>query len=129
MSGDTRSARSRAAVGLEAVTFDCRDAGAVARFWSTVLGHPVDDDASPEFAAIGMADGNRLHPAWMFVQVPEDKTAKNRCHPDLLAADHGAVVDRAVAAGARRLGDFDQAGVRWTTLADPEGNEFDVVAG
>jgi hypothetical protein len=116
-------------VTLEAVTFDCRDARALARFWSALLAHPVDDGASEEFAAIGMAEGNRLHPGWMFLQVPEDKAAKNRCHPDLLATDHDAVVDRALAAGARRLGEFDQAGIRWTTLADPEGNEFDVVVG
>ena len=29
--------------------------------------------------------------------------------------------------GATRLGDFDEEGYHWITLADPEGNEFDVV--
>ena len=28
----------------------------------------------------------------------------------------------------RKVGEFDEFGFRWTTLADPEGNEFDVVA-
>ena len=34
-----------------------------------------------------------------------------------------------LALGATRIADFDQDGERWTTLADPEGNEFDIVAG
>jgi hypothetical protein len=37
-------------------------------------------------------------------------------------------VDRLLALGARRLGDFDEGGARWVTLTDPEGNEFDVLA-
>lgn len=48
---------------------------------------------------------------------------------DLLAVDHEAAVARAVAAGATRLADVDEGGVRWSTLADPEGNELDIVAG
>jgi hypothetical protein len=116
-------------VSLEAVTFDCVDALAQAGFWSEMLGHPVDDGASEDFAAIGLGGEHRVRPAWMFIKVPEGKTAKNRCHPDLLAADREAEVGRAVAAGARKLGDFDEGGARWTTLVDPEGNEFDIVAG
>jgi predicted enzyme related to lactoylglutathione lyase len=62
------------------------------------------------------------------MRVPEAKTAKNRVHVDLAVADLPAAVERIVALGATRLGDFDEAGFRWTTLRDPEGNEFDVVA-
>jgi hypothetical protein len=116
-------------IALEAVTFDCADAVGLARFWSAVLEHPVDDGATAEFAAIGLSDDNKLRPAWCFVRVPEAKVAKNRCHPDLLAVDHSAAVARAVAAGATRLADVEEGGTRWTTLADPEGNEFDIVAG
>ncbi len=114
---------------LEAVTFDCADALVLARFWSSVLEHPVDDGATAEFAAIGLSDDNKLRPAWCFIQVPEPKIAKNRCHPDLLATDHEAAVARAVAAGATRLADVEEGGTRWTTLADPEGNEVDIAAG
>jgi hypothetical protein len=113
---------------ITAITFDCGDALAQAQFWSDVLGHPVDDGASEDFAAIGVAEASRLHPAWMFIKVPEAKTVKNRCHPDLASADQPAEVDRIIGLGAKRLGDFDEGGTRWTTLADPEGNEFDVGA-
>ena len=116
-------------IALEAVTFDCADAAALARFWGAVLEHPVDAGATEAFAAIGLSDDNKLRPAWCFIQVPEPKVAKNRCHPDLLAVDHEAAVARAVAAGATRLADIEESGTRWTTLTDPEANEFDIVAG
>jgi hypothetical protein len=114
-------------VQLAAVTFDCADATKVAAFWSAVLEHPVDEGASPDFAAIGLAEGNQREPAWMFVSVPEAKAAKNRCHPDLATPDLPREVERLLALGAVKLGEFEEGGAQWTTLADPEGNELDVV--
>ena len=67
-------------------------------------------------------------PAWSFYAVPEPKTVKNRVHVDLDVADLAVTVDRLVALGATKVGEFEEFGFRWTTLADPEGNEFDVVA-
>ena len=108
--------------GLASITFDCRDALAAATFWAGVLGREPADGASTDYA---MLPGT---PAWSFMRVPEAKAAKNRVHVDLDVADREAAVERIVALGATRLGDFDEAGFRWTTLTDPEGNEFDVVA-
>jgi hypothetical protein len=107
---------------LASITFDCADALATARFWAGALDRAIPDDASKEFV---MLPGE---PAWSFFAVPEPRSTKNRVHVDLAAADREAEVARLVALGAERLGDFDEAGFRWTTLADPEGNEFDVVA-
>ena len=111
------------------VAFDCENAAGLARFWSQVLGAPVDPGASAEFASIGLAEGAAGRPGLMFNKVPEGKAAKNRVHLDLLATALDEEVDRALAAGAGKLGDFDDGGTRWVTLADPEGNEFDLVAG
>lgn len=107
---------------LSAIAFDCTDALAVARFWSAVLDRPVPDDASHDYVQLAG------QPAWSFAAVPEAKVAKNRVHVDLDVEDVDAEADRLVALGATRLGDFKEQGYRWTTLADPEGNEFDVVA-
>jgi predicted enzyme related to lactoylglutathione lyase len=103
------------------ITFDCTDALVVARFWSAVLDRPLPDEASPAYAVLPGA------PAWSFMAVPEKKSGKNRVHVDLDVADVEQAVERLVGLGATRLGDFDEAGYRWATLADPEGNEFDVV--
>ena len=58
---------------------------------------------------------------WVFAPVPEAKTVKNRVHWDVLLT--GTTVDELVAAGATVLRRPDDE-VRWTVLADPEGNEF-----
>ncbi|BBX23567.1 glyoxalase [Mycolicibacter terrae] len=111
---------------LHTITFDCADADKLARFWSQLLARPLDDGATAEFASIGMAGGTP--PYLTFVQVPENKRVKNRMHLDLVAPDLAAAVDHARQLGAARLADHADAGYRWSTLADPEGNEFDIVA-
>jgi hypothetical protein len=115
---------------LFAVTFDCADAAKLAGFWAEVLERRVDDGATDGFAAIGMQDSPDHHrPAWIFVKVPEGKTAKNRMHCDLITADLRGEVKRLVSAGATRQFEHEAGDARWVTLLDPEGNEFDVLAG
>ena len=114
---------------LIAITFDCRDAAAQAAFWSGVLDRAVDPDPSEAFASIGLPDAGPASPALMFIAVPEGKTAKNRCHPDLLSATLDDEVARVGELGATKLADITEGSTHWVTLADPEGNEFDIVAG
>lgn len=110
-------------VTLNHITFDCADAERLAGFWSSVLDEDVDAGASPDFATIT----SRTSASWMFVKVPEPKSVKNRVHVDLATEDLEAELERVVGLGATRVADYDEAGTRWTTLSDPEGNEFDVV--
>ena len=109
-------------ITLTHLTFDCGDAEKLAGFWAAVLDQPVGDGASPEYAVLAG------EPGWMFLQVPEAKTVKNRVHPDLTATDLPAAVERLTGLGATHLADHTEEGTTWATLADPEGNEFDVVA-
>jgi hypothetical protein len=111
-------------VSLATVVFDCGNAAELARFWSAVLDRPVDPGASADYAGLG---GER--PTWMFNKVPEGKVVKNRVHVDLASATWAAEVERLVALGATRLKEYHQDGSHWITLADPEGNEFDLVEG
>jgi len=60
--------------------------------------------------------------------VPEGKMAKNRVHLDLAAEDRVAEVDRLVGLGATLVHEKEEWGVHWSTLQDPEGNEFCVAA-
>jgi Glyoxalase-like domain len=113
---------------LFAVTFDCADAAELGGFWAQALGQELDPGAGKAFASIGLHDSGRTGPRWCFAQVPEGKSAKNRMHPDLITADLAAEVERLIGLGAKWKADIEQGSTRWTTLQDPEGNEFDVIA-
>ena len=115
-------------VTLYALTIDCADAVRLADFWAAVLDQPVDEDATGEFASIGLAAAPKSGPAWTFTRVSEGKTVKNRFHPDLAAADLDAEACRIIGLGASKKAEYDEGGYRWVTLTDPEGNEFDVLA-
>jgi hypothetical protein len=116
-------------VTIEHIVFDAANAQALAQFWAQVLERDVDPDANQYFATIGRSGGERLRPVFMFLAVPEGKVGKNRLHVDLASRTRQADVERALAAGATHIGDFDEYGTRWTTLADIEGNVFDIAAG
>jgi Glyoxalase-like domain len=116
-------------LALYAVTFDCIDAVQLAKFWGAVLDRNVDDRANDEFASIGLGDPASDRPHWMFVKVPERKRVKNRVHVDLISNSRDRDVKHLLSLGATHVADIDEDGNRWTTLADPEGNEFDIVAG
>ncbi|WP_280498009.1 VOC family protein [Nocardia asiatica] len=108
------------------VTIDCENASALADFWSRLLETPVDPEPSREFATVGRAAG--AAPVLMFIRVHDKNPGKNVIHLDLHASDRDEQVGRAIDLGAKHVGDFDEWGTRWTTLADPEGNLFDIAA-
>jgi catechol 2,3-dioxygenase-like lactoylglutathione lyase family enzyme len=112
---------------LFAVTFDCADAAAVARFWADVLGRRVAEDPTPEHAVL--LPGGTGAPRIAFNKVPEPKTVKNRVHLDVVSASYEAEAERLQSLGAQKLRDFQTDKTRWTTFADIEGNEFDLIAG
>ena len=106
------------------LTVDCSgDASALAGFYAQLLGKSVDEGASPYFATVGR--GKEV-PVLMFIRVPDRTPGKNSVHLDLHSEDISAAVERAVSLGAKHVNDFDEYGAKWTTLADPEGNLFDV---
>jgi hypothetical protein len=107
------------------LSVDCADAATLAQFWADVLGRQVNPEPTAEFAAIDSSQGLPL----AFHQVPEAKTVKNRLHLDLISSDFAAESDRLLSLGATRVTDIEHGSARWTTFADPEGNEFDLVAG
>jgi predicted enzyme related to lactoylglutathione lyase len=110
------------------VAFDARDAQAAASFWAAVLGRTVADGATSDNALIEAdpaVPGSRIG----FHRVPEGKTVKNRMHFDVITTDLDAEVDRLTGLGATRLNEVNRGTVHWVTLADPEGNEFDLIAG
>ena len=111
---------------LRDICFDCIDPYRVAHFWAAVLGYTIHPDNAAETPDESIAlqppeGGLRL---WCN-KVPEPKVSKNRVHIDINLPDREEMV-RLQRLGARVLQEIRDAEgrVRWTIMADPEGNEF-----
>lgn len=102
------------------VVFDTADAAAAATFWAAVAGGTIGDGASVDYATVKRPGAIDL----AFNLVPEAKTAKNRMHLDLGLSDLDAAEQHALSLGADLVARHDG----WTTMQDPEGNEFCLVA-
>ncbi|WP_166848986.1 VOC family protein [Isoptericola sp. BMS4] len=122
---------------LTEIEIDCADPDALARFWCAVLGYEVQD-VEDDVVTIGspqVPEGKDrpgpVPPVLTFARVPEPKAVKNRLHVDVnpADADQADEVRRLLGLGATRA-DVGQTGEEsWVVLADPEGNEFCVLAG
>lgn len=77
-------------------------------------------------AALRHPDPASATPRVLFQLVPDPKTVKNRLHLDVRVGsdDVADVVAGLVQRGATWLHDGRQGPSTWSTLADPEGNEF-----
>jgi hypothetical protein len=112
------------AINLYGTSFDAADAAVAAAFWAEVLGRRVNLGATKESASLAVRDeaGDTLI---MFHGVPEAKVVKNRLHLDLITDDFHTELARLRSLGATEVAKF----ANWSTLADPEGNEFDLIRG
>jgi predicted enzyme related to lactoylglutathione lyase len=113
-------------IAVFGITFDAANAKVAATFWAEALGRTLSGDADESSAAVEAdpaVPGSRIG----FRRVPEGKQVKNRMHFDLVTADFDAEVQRLTGLGATRLNEVD-AGIHYVTFADPEGNEFDLIA-
>ncbi|MGW7075287.1 VOC family protein [Streptomyces sp. NPDC054866] len=118
------------------LAIDCVDPDALARFWCAVLDYEVQE-AEDGFISIGsplVPEGGKrvgpVPPTLGFARVPEGKAIKNRLHIDVNPTDReqDEEVRRLLGLGARHA-DVGQSGDEsWVILADPEGNEFCVLA-
>ncbi|MEO3796798.1 VOC family protein [Nonomuraea sp. B10E15] len=105
----------------------CDGTQEVGYFWSEALGWPLVWDQDQETAIRSPHGGPKI--TWGGPPVAP-KTGKNRLHFDLAppaGGDQQAEVDRLVALGATRV-DIGQREVSWVVMADPDGNEFCVLA-
>ena len=115
-----------ALVGLEweQMTIDSRNPVCLGQWWANALGWVVVNDSPDDFEIRKNADSI---PGLLFVEVAEQKLAKNRLHFDLRPDNRDAQVARLLALGAT-LVDVGQGVQSWVVLADIEGNEFCVLS-
>ncbi|TDU90414.1 hypothetical protein EV138_4004 [Kribbella voronezhensis] len=108
------------------LTIDCAQPYELATFWSQATGWPLSAQDSPADDEVLLESPDPL-PGFLFIRVPESKTVKNRLHIDWVPTERtrDEEVDRLLALGATLHEDHRQPDGRgWTTLTDPEGNEF-----
>jgi hypothetical protein len=111
-------------------TIDCHDAYRLSEWWKPVLGYVdlEDDPNEPGHEECMIRDPETGH-LLLFLEVPDEKTVKNRLHFDLRPRE-GSRDDelaRLREHGATEVLDMRERfgpGTGWVVLADPEGNEF-----
>jgi hypothetical protein len=109
------------------ITFDCLDVEAQSIFWADLLGAEIDAGANEFVASIGGVHNTEAPtPGMLFLKVDERAEGKNPLHIDLDDPHYPNDVERAVSRGAQKIASFDEHGIEWTTLKDPEGNLFDI---
>jgi catechol 2,3-dioxygenase-like lactoylglutathione lyase family enzyme len=115
-------------IRIQCLCIDSVDPPRTASFWQAALGwrrtSESDDEVVLEPPEGSPEDG--IAPDLLFLKVPEAKAVKNRLHLDLRPLDQDAEVARLEALGARRVS-VGQGEVSWVVMADPDGNEFDVL--
>jgi Glyoxalase-like domain len=112
---------------IATVVVDCADPRAMASFWGQAtdwIVHKVTDHSAVLRSAKGVG------PYLQFLRTPDVKTGWNRVHLDVrpYPGDDAA----AEAAGLESLGataiDLGRGDIPWRVFADPEGNEFCLLA-
>ncbi|MFI9382070.1 VOC family protein [Kutzneria sp. NPDC052558] len=103
------------------ISLECANAALVTRFWARAL-----------CTELGTGDPMVLHSGSLrltFLETKEGKYVRNRVRLHLVTHDFEFETARLLSLGAVRLTDVARGGRRWTTFADVEGNEFDLIDG
>ncbi|RRN74612.1 VOC family protein [Agrobacterium deltaense] len=108
---------------IHAVTIDTANPQKLATWWSQALGIEVGND----YGQIVQLAASSAVPQFQFQKVEDVSTQLNRVHVDLRTSDLDRETDRLVGLGATVIQKFELPQIRYTTLADPDGNKFDLV--
>ncbi|MGW7260342.1 VOC family protein [Streptomyces sp. NPDC054834] len=114
---------------------DCHDPERLAAFWCEVLGFKMIDRSEGKVEigswvpTVEDVRARQMPPTLVFIQVPEGKTVKNRLHLDVSPIDGSTEdeVTRLLGLGATKTNVGQGSDRSWVVMADPEGNEFDVL--
>ena len=124
---ESRGPGPESTLRIREVVVDCADHDVVVAFWSTALGWK-SRRVNRQYVTLAPPAGSP-GPAILFQLVPEPKTVKNRVHLDFAADSMAGEVARLVGLGATVIAERRLGSLRWTVMADPEGNEFCVLGG
>jgi predicted enzyme related to lactoylglutathione lyase len=109
---------------IGSIVMDVKEFGKMIEFWSAVLGYEPRE--APESDWVVLTDPHRIGPNVSMQKVADGPGADYRYHFDLYSSDPEGEVKRVMALGAKML-EPAQPGRDFVTLADPDGNPFDVI--
>lgn len=105
------------------LTIDTANPQALAAWWAKALGVEIGADYD---VLVTLVTPPELLPLQFFK--PETiAEGRNRVHPDFETSDLDAETERLVAMGATVVRKNELPQIRYTTLTDPDGNNFDLV--
>ena len=108
---------------LKGIVIDVQDLDKAETFWTVILGVSVIFKDSRYVAFGEQYEGS---PRLALQKATEVKTTKNRMHLDIRVLDVEVAAEQVVSAGGSRLWKSDDEG--FIVMADPDGNEFCIVA-
>lgn len=106
-----------------ALTIDTTNPQALAAWWSQALGVAIGTDHG---VLVTLATPPHLLPLQFFKAEAVTK-GQNRVHPDFKTPDLDGDTARLVALGATVVKKVELPQIRFTTLTDPDGNNFDLI--
>lgn len=111
-------------------TFRSRNPRRLAEFWGELMNLPISGPSSAELVMLDFE--HEVGPVtWMFELDPAAADEPSRIGLDIGGEGDGDwrdIADRAERAGAARVAEREQGGIRWVEMRDPDGNRFRVFA-
>jgi predicted enzyme related to lactoylglutathione lyase len=108
---------------LKHIIIDAEDAELVARFWSSVLGLPIERSFGP-FTKL---ESPSVGPALTIQKVPARTHDKSNIHFDLQTNDLDTSETYVLSLGGKLVDVKHKGQWEWRIMADPEGNLFCLV--
>ena len=124
MSSGRRGSAEKEKLWVGSVVIDCTDWRRMFDFWREAL-HYVPRDP-PDAGGVVLKDPHGVGPNLSLYRTDEGPLADYRLHLDLYASDPEAEVERLLRLGAPLVQPME-ADHDFVTLADPDGNLFDVI--
>jgi catechol 2,3-dioxygenase-like lactoylglutathione lyase family enzyme len=106
------------------IVMEVKEFASMIEFWTRALGYETREPPGDDWVVL--VDPQRSGPSLSMQKVPDGPTPEYRFHLDLYSSDPEGEVHRLLALGAA-LREPAQEGRDFVTLADPDGNPFDVI--
>jgi hypothetical protein len=106
------------------IVVECREFDRMIALWTAALGYRAREAPSDDWVVL--IDPENQGPNISLQKVPESPSSDYRFHFDLYSFEPAQEVERLIRLGAKML-EPGREGRDFVTLADPDGNPFDVI--